>query len=356
VERNGLSLGAPWRLCQDVVVPETPYDVIVVTWDHAETLPACLRAVAGLSPPPARVVVVDNASRDGSAEVAERLGGDLPLTLVREKTNTGFAAAANRALAHGASPWVLLLNPDCAPRPNYVERLLSSISALADVGSATGKLLRAEGPGLEPGPYLDAAGMVVTPSGRHFDRGAGEPDDGRFDSPAWVFGGTGAATLYRREALADVAYEDGQVLAESFFAYREDAELAWRLQWRGWGCLYEPRAAAAHRRGLRPERGRATERAVNLHSVKNRFLLRVHCADLRWHLSCLPWWLVRDLVVIGACLTVERSSLPGLAQAWRLRSDARRRRRWVLGRALVPSRRVRRWFRRPGWVEAVEVQ
>ena len=198
--------------------------------------------------------------------------------------------------------------------------------------------------------------MVVSSSGRHFDRGAGEPDDGRFDSPAWVFGGTGAATLFRREALADVAYEDGQVLAESFFAYREDAELAWRLQWRGWRCLYEPRAAAAHQRGLRPEKGRASERLVNLHSVKNRFLLRAHCADLGWHLSCLPWWLVRDLIVIGACLTVERSSLPGLAEAWRLRSDARRRRRWVLRRALVPSRRVRRWFRRRGWVEAVEVR
>ncbi len=329
--------------------------MIVVTHGHAATLPACLEAVARLEPPPERVAVVDNASADGSAEVAARFADRLPLELVALGENLGFAAAANRAVAAGSAPWVLSLNPDCAPRPDFVARLLAAAEAAPGrVGAATGRLLRAEGPGLHPTGALDAAGMVVLPSGRHLDRGAGEPDDGRYREPAWVFGGTAAATLYRREALADVAYPDGQTFAESFFAYREDAELAWRLQWRGWGTLYVPGAVAAHRRGFRPERGRRGHATINLHSVKNRFLLRLHCADLGWHLACFPWWAVRDLAVMGACLTVERTSLPALAAVWRLRRDALSRRRWVLGRATAPSRRVRRWFRRGGWTEPVE--
>ena len=164
--------------------------------------------------------------------------------------------------------------------------------------------------------------MIVTCSGRHFDRGAGTIDDGTYDRPAWVFGGTAAAILLRREALDDVAYPDNEFFAESFFAYREDAELAWRLQLRDWRCLYTPSAVAAHRRGFRPEVGRRGHVAINRFSVRNRFLLRRHCADFWWHLRCFPWWLLRDLLVVGACLTVERASLPALGDVRRLRSDS----------------------------------
>lgn len=324
-----------------------PYDVVVVAFDHAETLAASLGAVAALDPPPAAVAVVDNASDDGSAGVARGFAARLPLRVVEERDNTGFAAAFNRGLRMTRSPWVLSLNPDCAPRPDFVARLLAAPAGEAggQVGAVTGRLLRGRGPTLEEEAFLDAAGMVVTRSGRHLDRGAGEPAAGRYLTPEWVFGGTGAATLYRRRALADVAYPDGQVLAEGFFAYREDAELAWRLQWRGWRCRYDPSAVAVHRRGLRPEEGRVGRRDVNRHSVRNRFLLRAHCADLGWHLGCFPRWLLRDLVVVGACLTVETSSLPALAETWRGRRDARSRRGWVLGRTTASSRDVRRWFR-----------
>ncbi len=303
---------------------DSSYAVIVVTHDHAGTLPACLDAVVALDPPPAEIVVVDNASSDGSAELSEAHTGT-GIRLIRETTNTGFAAAVNRGLRGTTAPWILLLNPDCAPRPDFVARLSGfgrqptrDRADRLDHRSAPAR----RRPGARTSGMLDAAGMVVTASGRHFDRGAGEPDDGRYSKPAWVFGGTGAATLYRRSALDDVAYPDGQILAESFFAYREDAELAWRLQWRGWRCLYAPDAIAVHGRGFRPEGGRRGHETINRLSVRNRFLLRIHCADWGWHLRCFPWWKIRDLMVIGACLTVERSSLPALVEVWRGRADA----------------------------------
>jgi len=334
------------------------YAVIVVTHDHVESLPACLDAAVALEPPPHEIVVIDNASSDDSAEIAatRSVAG---VRLIRLDTNTGFAAAVNHGLAETSSPWVLLLNPDCAPRPNFVTELVAAAarrSESTEIGSITGRLIRSVDPSLESGDILDAAGMVVTSSGRHFDRGAGEPDDGRYRRPAWVFGGTGAATLYRRSALEDVAYPDGQVLAESFFAYREDAELAWRLQWRGWRCLYAPDAIASHGRGFQPERGRRGHEAVNRWSVRNRFLLRIHCADMGWHLRCFPWWKIRDLLVVGACLTIEHSSLPALGEVWRGRHDALTRRHWVLSRGRVSSRHISRWFRKRHQVEELNVE
>lgn len=346
------------NLCQDdLVSEETPYAVVVVTHDHADTIAACLRAVERLDPGPARLVVVDNASSDGSADIAEASTGGLSAEVLREAANTGFSGGANRGIATTSEPWVLLLNPDCAPRPDFARSLFAGITGrpeLARIGAVSPKLLRAEGADLEPTAVVDAAGMIVTPSGRHLDRGAGTADDGSFDRPAWVFGGSAAALLLRRAALDDIAYPDDEFFAESFFAYREDAELAWRLQLRGWRCLYVPSATAAHRRGFRPEEGRGGHAEINRFSVRNRFLLRRHCADLSWALSCFPWWLLRDLVVVGALVTVERSSLPALADVWRLRVDSRRRRRWVLGRRTVPPRRINRWFRRRGRVEEVE--
>ena len=329
------------------------YDVAIVTHDHADVVAACLHAVDKMEPPPRSVTVFDNASTDASADVADATGV-AGLRTVRSDLNVGFAAALNRIIASTSAPWVLSLNPDCSPRPDFVRHLLETATADPQIAAATGKLLRTEGPTLQEGSTVDAAGMVVTPSGRHFDRGGGQPDDGRFDRPAAVFGGTGAATMYRRAALEDVAYPGGEVFPETFFAYREDAELAWRLQWRGWSCRYDPKAVAAHRRGLRPEAGRRQPEAINRHSVRNRFLLRLHCADLHWHLVCLPWWLVRDVTVVVACLTVERSSRPALAEVVRLWDDARRRRSWVLGRRSVRSRQISRWFRTGGRVEELD--
>ena len=331
--------------------------MVIVTHDHAETLAACLAAVEGLEPAPMGLVVIDNASADGSAEIAEERSGELTTTVFREERNTGFAAASNRGIAATSEPWVLLLNPDCAPRPDLPRRLIDAVAdrpEAARIGAVSPKLVRAEGPGIEPRPVIDAAGMVVTCSGRHFDRGAGIEDDGSYDRPAWVFGGTAAAILLRREALDDVAYPENEIFPESFFAYREDAELAWRLQLRGWKCLYAPSAVAAHRRGFRPEEGRQGHMAINRFSVRNRFLLRHHCAGFWWHLRCFPWWLLRDLLVVGACLTVERASLPALGDVRRLSGDSNRRRSWVLGRRTVPTRQITRWFRRRGRVEEVE--
>jgi len=328
-------------------------DAFVVVHNHARTLRSTITSLAGQTIRPTRIVVVDNGSADGSVGVIEDLARTIPLELYRFHENRGFAAAANEALRHTRAEWVLALNPDCRLAADFLAQLVAAASAREQVGAATGLLLRGKGEALSATERVDSAGMVVTASGRHLDRAAGRGMCARLSRPALVFGASGAAALYRREAVDDVAYPAGEVFDESFFSYREDADVAWRMQRRGWDCLYWPPARAWHERGLKPEHRRSGTPEINRHSVRNRFLLRWSNADWRWLAACFPWWLVRDLVVALACLTVERSSLPGLQEAWALRRQQRGRGRANASRALVSGWQVARWFLPGGRVRVV---
>lgn len=326
-------------------------DVCIVTHDSAADLPACLDAVAALEHRPLNVVVVDSGSADGSVAAAEAARPALTLAGVGLRvdklgSNLGFAAGMNRALALSAGEWALSLNADARPEPDYLNRLLACAGAAAGmrVGAVTGKLVR-ETP--EQPPLLDACGMRLTRSWRHLDRGSGEPDDGRFGRRERVFGATGAASLFRRSALADVAL-DGDAFDPLFHSFREDAELAFRLRERGWEVLYEPAAVAVHRRWNLPARRRSMPPEVNRHSLKNRYLLRLYHQTAGNFLRTLPWALARDLGALAYALLFERSSLPAYAWLWRHRREIAARRRAVQGRRTVPPREVDRWFGRPG--------
>ena len=109
---------------------------------------------------------------------------------------------------------------------------------------------------------------------RHPDRGTGEPVRDQFNRLQYVFGASGAAALYRRPMLEEVSL-GGEYFDEDFFTYREDADLAWRAQLLGWKALYVPHAVASHERKVLPERRRSLPDVFNMHSVKNRFLLRI---------------------------------------------------------------------------------
>ena len=92
-------------------------------------------------------------------------------------------------------------------------------------------------------PVFDSTGIYMTPNLRHLDRGSRIPDKGQYDRSEYVFGGTGAACLYRRAMIDDISIRN-EFFDADFFAYREDADVAWRAQLLGWRCLYNPLAVA----------------------------------------------------------------------------------------------------------------
>ena len=300
--------------------------IIVVSKDDAADLPVSIASALAQTGVVCETLLVDNASTDASREVASRAGA----RLLALPENVGFAGAMNAGIEATSGRYVLALNPDCRLAPDFASTLVRRLDAgdAADVGSASGRLLRAQGPGLDPSDRLDSAGIFFTAAGRHFDRGAGELERGRYVREEEVFGPSGAAGFYRRAALETARISTGWFDAD-FFLYREDADLAWRLRNLGWRSLYVPSAAASHRRRNLPERRRSMTELANLHSVKNRFLLRINNQSPKEALWTAVPTFARDLLVLGASLTVERSSLPAFGWLWR-----NRRRLWAKRREI----------------------
>jgi GT2 family glycosyltransferase len=322
--------------------------VCLVTHNSAPDIAGCMAAIAALRHRPLEIALIDSGSHDGSLDAARRAAPPgVPMAAERRAANIGFAAGMNAAIALTATPWVLTLNADARPAPDYLDRLLASLDAHPAwrVGAVTGRLVRSPAAG-EP-RRLDACGMRLTSSWRHLDRGSGEPDRGQWASPERVFGATGAASLFRRAALADAAI-DGEIFDPRFHSFREDAELCFRLRERGWEILYEPTAVAEHRRFNLPERRGAMPRAVNLHSLKNRYLLRIYHQTARNLARTLLPALGRDLLALGYVLLRERSSLGAYAWLLRHRAELLARRRAIQRRRTCPPADLDAWFGREG--------
>jgi GT2 family glycosyltransferase len=292
----------------------------------------------------------DNASEEGtrSTLAAYQRVSPVPFSLLASRENLGFTGGHNegidRAVAAGAE-WVLVLNADLVLAPDFLERLLHDAHSPSHerAASFTGKILRATGDDLAPTDQLDTVGLRMTKNGRHFDVGAGTRDDGRYDRPAEIFGVSGCAALYRTAALVDTKISTGY-FDDDFFIYREDVELAWRLRGRGWKARYVPGARAWHRRRSLPDRRGDMSPLANLHSVKNRFLLRINNAGSQHirttFLSSFP----RDLLVLGGCLTLERTSLESLRWLAVNRERLLAKRREILSRRTVSDGDLLSWF------------
>lgn len=329
-----------------------PVLVSIVTHDDSRFLERCLKAVLGQDAP-LRVKVLDNASGDGSAAIARRMGVEVEESPV----NLGFSAGHNRNIRGESFRYVIFLNPDCLLEPDYLSCLVETLGEVAGAGMAGGKLLRMDREGLpvrrRDRPVIDSTGMYFTPAQRHFDRGSGEEDDGRYDRPQEVFGITGAAMVCSREMLEDVRLGD-EYFDEDFFAYREDADLCWRARLRGWKAIYHPGARAFHHRHVLPGERRKLNPALNAHSLKNRYLMRSKNMDFRVRMRCMPFMYLRDAAAFLYVLFVEPTSLRAYREVRALRVESLRKRRQVQSGRRIDGREMSWWFSFTPRVRALE--
>jgi GT2 family glycosyltransferase len=296
-------------------------------------------------------LAVDNASEDGSraALAALQKTAPIPMEIHASRENLGFTGGHNRAIGEAVArklDYVLVLNADVVLAPDFLERLLEDAERPenARVASFTAKVLRAHGPELAKTNVIDTVGLEMLPNGRHFDIGSGETDTGQYDTPAEVFGVSGCVALYRTAALEDAKISTG-FYDDDFFLYREDVDLAWRLRGRGWSARCVPTATAWHRRRNLPERRRLMSKIANLHSVKNRFLLRINNAGKEHLKATFGATFPRDVLVVGGCLTVERSSFEALRWLATNRERLLAKREEIRSARRVGDKELLRWFR-----------
>ncbi len=317
--------------------------VTIVTHHSGHYIGRCLKSVFAQTGVEVEVVVVDNSSSDDTLARLEPFRNRI--RLLHNQTQVGFAAAQNQAIRETRADWILCLNPDVELERDFIARLLEAVEARAHVGVACGKLLRMAPDGRRRIPQLlDSTGIYFTPLLRHLDRGSNQPDAGQYEQLQYVFGATGAAALYRRAMIDDVSVT-GEFFDEDFFAYREDADLAWRAQLAGWRCLYVPQAVGKHVRRAFPQNRRQLPDFINRHTTKNRFLMRAK--NMGWALywrMFIPMKL-RDLGIVAYCLLRERTSLPAFAWLWRNRKRIWEKRRAVQAQRRISDVELARWFR-----------
>lgn len=223
--------------------------VIILNWNGARLLPACLSALASQSYHDYKLLLVDNGSIDGSSHLLEDLERTTwpdwmssplpaPARIIRNMQNVGFAAGNNMAIEQSGAKYIVLLNNDAITEPHWLAELVTTAdSAQPSVGMVASTMLFAHRP-----DYVASAGISIGRDGVALDRGLGlltEKMGARGVTP--VFGPSAGAALYKADMLRDVGLLDNR-----FFSYLEDADLAWRARSRGWRALYNPRARVLH--------------------------------------------------------------------------------------------------------------
>ena len=207
--------------------------VIVLSWNRREDLRRCLDAVAAQTYADREIVVVDNGSTDGSADMVR--SEYQAVRLIRSATNLGFAAGNNLAIRATDTPYVATLNNDALAEPGWLAALVAAAESDPTLGSVASKMVFQHDPST-----INSCGIALDRAGIAWDLGGGLPA-ALVEKPREVFGPCAGAALYRRALLDDVGLFD-----EDFFAYLEDVDLAWRAHLRGWRCVLAPDAVVRH--------------------------------------------------------------------------------------------------------------
>jgi GT2 family glycosyltransferase len=316
--------------------------VTIVTYNSGRYIKRCLESVLAQKGPQFEVIVIDNNSTDGTRDILERY--EDRCTIIYNDKNIGFAAAQNQAIRLARGNWVLTLNPDVLLMPYFIQALLEAGRLDNRIGTVCGKLLvMSPDFNIDAKPRVDSTGIYFTPYLRHLDRGSRQIDNGHYLKREYVFGATAAAALYRREMIDDISI-GGEFFDSDFFVYREDADVAWRAQLMGWRCLYTPYARGYHVRAVLPGNRRALPKEINMHSVKNRFLMRVK--NITGDLYRRYWLPItfRDLVVVGCCLLYEHYSLKAFWHVLRSWPRLLAKRRWIMSRKRASDEYMASWF------------
>ena len=304
--------------------------VLIVNYNSGGMLASCLEALVRQTWRDFHVVVVDNGSRDGSAD---GIDGRFPnVALVRAEENLGFAAGNNLALNHvRGARWIALLNPDAFPEPDWLAEFVSAAERESGYSFFGCRMLLADTP-----EFLDGTGDAYHVSGASWRRDHGVAAERGVREPGEIFAPCAAAALYSRAALEEVGGFD-----ERYFCYHEDVDLAFRLRLRGHRARYVPQAVVHHvSSGIT---GRRSDFAT-YHGHRN--LVWTYVKDmpgiLFWLL--LPLHLGLNLVSIAVCavrgqlgiiLRAKRDALAGLPAAIRQRREIQARRKAGIGSLLA---------------------
>jgi GT2 family glycosyltransferase len=239
--------------------------VQLLSWNGEKYLRSVLASLAGQTCADFELLVMDSGSTDGSVATIEDALKNFPRPsrLIKLEENPGFAGGHNRLFALTQSEYVFCVNQDVVIADDYLARVIEFLDRTPDAGSASGVLRHADG-------SVDTAGLAKSWYGKIYDT-----TEAPAEKETRVFGVSGALPVYRRAAAIE-ASSDGTLFDGSFFSYKEDADLAWRLGNSGWSSFVLSDAKATHERAFGGDKkGNAAHYSKQKLSSRNHLLTLV---------------------------------------------------------------------------------
>ncbi len=210
------------------------FSVVIPNWNGLRFLKTCLDALRAQTFGDVEVILVDNASSDGSQGFVKSEYPDI--CLIELESNLGFTGACNIGMEAATGAYIALLNNDTEVQTDWVAQVVNAFLDHPDAGIVASKMLL-----FDQRDRFHTAGDFFTIDGRAGNRGAWERDVGQYDRGQYVFSACGGSAAYRQSMLRETG-----VLDDDYFFLLEDVDLAWRAQLAGFKVWYEPRAIVFH--------------------------------------------------------------------------------------------------------------
>ncbi|MFQ5596330.1 MAG: glycosyltransferase family 2 protein, partial [Anaerolineae bacterium] len=209
--------------------------VVIPNWNGLQHLDTCLSALDRQTFDDFEIIVVDNASSDGSVAFIQLKYPQA--TVIELPENRGFAGACNAGIRAAQGEFIVLLNNDTEVDPGWLAAIVDAFQRHPEAGIVASKMLL-----FDRRDVFHTAGDFYGFDGIPGNRGVWERDDGQFDREEYVFSACGGSAACRRTMLDQIG-----LLDEDFFFSCEDLDLAWRAQLAGWRVLYTPAAVVYHK-------------------------------------------------------------------------------------------------------------
>jgi GT2 family glycosyltransferase len=230
------STPAPSAAALAAYEPTVAASVIIVNWNGREHLELCIGSLLAQTLPGVEIVLVDNASSDGSVGFVRERFGDA-VRVLEQRENLGYAGGLNAGICAAHGRYLLALNSDTEVAPDALARLVAAADEWPNTGTFAPKILSFDDRGV-----LDNVGHLLYPDGLSRGRGRLEPDRGQYDREEEIILPSGCATLLRRALLVDIGLFDPEL-----FAYCDDTDLGLRARLAGWRCRSVPAAVVYHK-------------------------------------------------------------------------------------------------------------
>jgi GT2 family glycosyltransferase len=274
---------------------EPLYSVVILNWNGGEGLLDAVESVFAQTFGGWELLLVDNASTDGSAQrVVARYSGEPRLSWILNATNLGYCVAHNHALAQCRGRYILTLNPDVVLDRDFLQEMRAGFDS-PDTGIAAPHAVRRSDPRI-----IDSAGTIGFPHLFATAYRAGQRDEPGLRGEE-VFGAIGAYAVYSRKMLDDVCLvRNGrrEYFDTDFFTFFDEADLQLRARWRGWKCRYVPRARAVHGWRYSIKQGLVSRRRLYHLTFRNHYLsMFKNMAGSQW-IRALPSLLLHEAALL----------------------------------------------------------